>query len=326
MDSQTHAAVRPSITDVLVTPGIDPLPNTNNVPPEQPVTRPPLDKSLMVAQYRQAKKRLFMFDYDGTLTPIVRDPAAAIPTDSVIQTIKSLASDPRNAVWIISGRDQDFLNKWMGDISELGLSAEHGCFIREPGNEEWENLTAKLDMSWQNDVMEIFQSYTERTEGSQIERKKVALTWHYRRADPEYGAAQARECQSHLENTVAKKWEVEVMSGKANVEVRPKLVNKGFIAKRLVKAYGDGPGQAPEFILCSGDDSTDEDMFRALRVTNLPQKHIFSVTVGASSKLTLAGWYLSEPADVIECISLLTNSGGDGGTEGNVDGKVVDAV
>lgn len=45
------------------------------------------------------------------------------------------------------------------------------------------------------------------------------------------------------------------MTGKANLEVRPRFVNKGEIAKRLVAEYGDSP---PEFILCSGDDFTDE--------------------------------------------------------------------
>jgi trehalose 6-phosphate synthase/phosphatase len=129
------------------------------------VATPALDKAKMLKQYRQAKKRLFMFDYDGTLTPIVRDPNAAIPTDRVIRTIKMLASDHRNSVWIISGRDQEFLNQWMGDISELGLSAEHGSFMREPGSQKWKNLTQSINMSWQEEVMKIFQHYTERTVG-----------------------------------------------------------------------------------------------------------------------------------------------------------------
>lgn len=90
-----------------------------------------------------------------------------------------------------------------------------------------------------------------------MERKKIALTWHYRRADPEYGAFQARECQKLLERTVAKKYDVEVMTGKANLEVRPRFVNKGEIAKRLVLEYGN---DAPEFVLCLGDDFTDEGM------------------------------------------------------------------
>jgi trehalose 6-phosphate synthase/phosphatase len=115
-------------------------------------------------------------------------------------------------------------------------------------------------MGWQREVMEIYQHFTERTQGSFIERKKVALTWHYRRADPEYGAFQARECRKKLEEDVSKTWDVEVMAGKANLEVRPRFVNKGFIAKRLVDAYGTGPGKVPEFIFCSGDDFTDEGM------------------------------------------------------------------
>jgi len=132
---------------------------------DQSFATPALDRSKILSQYRQAKKRLFMFDYDGTLTPIVKDPQAAIPSDRVIRTLKTLAADPSNNVWIISGRDQAFLDEWMGHIAELGLSAEHGSFMRHPRSEDWENLTDKTDMSWQSEVMEIFQHYTERTQG-----------------------------------------------------------------------------------------------------------------------------------------------------------------
>lgn len=54
---------------------------------------------------------------------------------------------------------------------------------------------------------------------------------------------------------MVKKYDVEVMEGKANLEVRPRFVNKGEIAKRLILSYGDEP---PEFVLCLGDDFTDE--------------------------------------------------------------------
>ena len=222
---------------------------------------PVLDRAKMTAKYRASKKRLFMFDYDGTLTPIVKDPSAAIPSDRVLRTLKALSADPRNAVWIISGRDEKFLDEWMGHITELGLSAEHGCFIRQPRSEEWENLTEKMDMGWQKEVMEIFGFYTERTQGSWIERKRVALTWHYRQADPDFGAWQARECKQALEKRISKKWDVEVMSGKANLEVRPTFVNKGFIATRLINEHGTKAGDPLSFVLCLGDDATDEGWF-----------------------------------------------------------------
>lgn len=135
---------------------------------DQSFATPALDRAKLLYQYRQAKKRLFMFDYDGTLTPIVKDPQAAIPSDRVIRTLKTLAADPANSVWIISGRDQAFLDEWMGHISELGLSAEHGSFMRHPRTEDWENLAETTDMSWQSEVMEIFQHYTERTQGKDV--------------------------------------------------------------------------------------------------------------------------------------------------------------
>lgn len=219
---------------------------------------PALDRNRMIGQYHTATKRLFMFDYDGTLTPIVKDPNAAIPSDKVIRTLKALAADPRNNVWIISGRDAAFLEEWLGHISELGLSAEHGCFMRRPGSETWDNLASSMDMGWQKEVMDVFSHFTERTQGSWIEKKRVALTWHYRQADPDFGAFQAQECRKELEEKVMKNWDVEVMSGKANLEVRPQFVNKGYIASTLINEYGYAKGGPPEFVLCLGDDQTDE--------------------------------------------------------------------
>lgn len=142
---------------------------------DQSLATPILDRAKILLQYRKAKKRLFMFDYDGTLTPIVRDPQSAIPSDRVLRTLKTLASDPDNSVWIISGRDQQFLEDWMSHISELGLSAEHGSFMRHPRSEVWENLTEKTDMSWQEEVLNVFQHYTERTQGTYLLCRESAL-------------------------------------------------------------------------------------------------------------------------------------------------------
>ncbi|KAJ0311317.1 uncharacterized protein N0V96_009128 [Colletotrichum fioriniae] len=278
---------------------------------------PLLDRATLLKTYRDAGKRLFMFDYDGTLTPIVREPSAAVPSERVLQTLKALASDEQNAVWIISGRDQEFLTQHLGHIAGLGFSAEHGSFMKNPGSDEWVNLADEFDMGWQAEVMACFQSFTDRVPGSFVERKRCALTWHYRLADPEQGIHMARECQKELESTVAQKWDVEVMAGKANLEVRPTFINKGEIAKRLVHTYNSAPASEKhpgpvEFVLCLGDDFTDEDMFRALNGlsgTEVQHEHIFTVTVGASTKVTLARWHLLEPEDVVECVALLAGVG-----------------
>lgn len=126
---------------------------------------PVLDRALLLSQYRNANKRLFMFDYDGTLTPIVREPSAAVPSKRLIHTLKLLAADPTNNVWIISGRDQDFLKQHLGHIKQLGFSAEHGSFMKHPGQDEWENLAETLDMGWQSEVISVFQKYTDKVQG-----------------------------------------------------------------------------------------------------------------------------------------------------------------
>lgn len=288
---------------------------------------PLLDRALLLGQYQSAKKRLFMFDYDGTLTPIVREPSAAVPSDRLIHTLKLLSADPKNAVWIISGRDQEFLKLHLGHITRLGFSAEHGSFMKNPGSDTWENLAEKFPMGWQAEVIEIFQKYTDKVPGSFIERKRCALTWHYRLANPEQGIHMSRECHKELENTVGRKWDVEVMPGKANVEVRPTFINKGEIAKRLITTFHNpngtksdiDPAPGPlEFALCMGDDFTDEDMFRSLNAasgTVLDANHVFTTTIGASTKVTLAKSHLLEPEDVIECVALLAGVDGPGAAE-----------
>ncbi|KAJ8516825.1 hypothetical protein ONZ45_g5903 [Pleurotus djamor] len=220
---------------------------------------PYIPREVLNQKYKDAKKRLFLFDYDGTLAPIVKTPSMAVPSAPTLEALESLSSDPANLVYIISGRDGAFLEQHLGHLLHVGFSAEHGGFMRERGSTEWVNFTKKLDMSWMNEVLEIFKYYTERTTGSHIEVKKSSITWHYRGADPEWGLFQCRQCQDLLENNLVHKRPIEVLVGKKNLEVRPIAVNKGEIVKRILYKNPDA-----EFIFCAGDDKTDEDMFRAL--------------------------------------------------------------
>lgn len=180
----------------------------------------------------------------------------------------------------------------------------------------------------------------------------------------------ARECHKELEASVARAWDVDVMAGKANLEVRPTFINKGEIVKRLVSSYSSDmrsvvsvgsrtplessgvlsppasqsvpspPSLAHdnelEFVLCMGDDATDEDMFRALNGLSTPHdddtpadvqpEHFYTVTVGASTKVTLAKWHLLEPEDVIDCVALLAGTAGPPATIGEVNLAAITAV
>ena len=93
---------------------------------------------------------------DGTLTPIVKVPSAALPSKSLLKSLAALCADPKNVVYIISGRNGDFLEEHLGHIPNLGMSAEHGCFIRAPQAKDWISLTDDLNMDWKKDVLQIF--------------------------------------------------------------------------------------------------------------------------------------------------------------------------
>jgi trehalose 6-phosphate synthase/phosphatase len=231
---------------------------------------------------------------------------AATPPKDMLAYLEELCNNPLNEVWVISGRDDNTLSNWLGHIENLGMSAEHGSFIRYPGSKKWVNLTEHLDMGWKNDVLEIFTYYSERTTGSFIEHKRCALTWHYRLADPEYGAFQAKECQNHLEQAILSKLPVEVLVGKKNIEVRPTSVNKGEILKRLLASAGSEPF---DFVLCCGDDRTDEDMFKILNRSDMAEYQTFSVMVGGGrDRKTNALWYVPTVQDVIDTLGLIVDA------------------
>lgn len=267
-----------------------------------------LEEASILDTYRTAKQSLLLFDYDGTLTPIVEDPAAAILSDESLGAIQTLAADPTNAVWIISGRNQGFLEQIFGHLTQVGLVAEHGSFLRSPGSDGWEDLTAKVDMSWQEEVTKVFQRYTDLTPGSRIENKRAAVVWHFRQASQDYAILQAAECKKDLESTIGKVAPLEFVDGKCVLEARLRFINKGQIAQRLVDEIRAASGKPPDFVLCFGDDVTDEDMFRALRDSGLPKNTVYSVTIGESQKLTDADWILSDPTEVIATIMTLNGS------------------
>lgn len=258
-----------------------------------------LDASELTISYHNSTKRLFLFDYDGTLTHIVKNPADAIPSTRMRKILTKLCADERNEIWIISGRDRKFLDHWFLDY-RVSLSAEHGCYVRRAGEHEWCDLAAQEDNSWRQIVIEVLQAYTERTQGSVIEVKDAAITWHYRRADPVFGAFQAAHLRAYLERTVAVTYPVNIISGKANLEIRPKLFNKGNIIQKMFQQSKD----LPDFVLCMGDDTTDEDMF--LVVNEWDEHHrYFTCLVGPAFKLTTARYHVSTVDDVHDVLFAL---------------------
>lgn len=87
--------------------------------------------------------------------------------------IKNLGNT--NEILINSKKKKEWLDYCLGHVPKLGLSAEHGCFIKDPESSMWLDMTGDLDLSWKDGVKEIFEYYAERTPGSLIEDKKCSI-------------------------------------------------------------------------------------------------------------------------------------------------------
>ncbi|EPS68578.1 hypothetical protein M569_06190 [Genlisea aurea] len=175
-----------------------------------------------VAAYSRAKSRAVLLDYDGTLMP--QNSIIRTPSPQVISLLNRLCSNPKNVVFMVSGRGRDSLSSWFAPCKKLGLAAEHGYFLRWPNEEEWETNGPSSEFGWMDTVEPIMKLYAEATDGSGIERKESALVWHYNDADPVFGYSQAKEMLEHLESVLANE-PVAVKSGQSIVEVKPQATS-----------------------------------------------------------------------------------------------------
>lgn len=216
----------------------------------------------LVSEYDKSSKRLFLLDYDGTLVGFAGRPEKAGPDKELRSLLKALASEPKNEVVIISGRDKETLNYWLGN-TDASLIAEHGAWIKEKGG-DWQVIEPLLN-DWKDTIRPILELYADRTPGSSVEEKDFSLVWHYRRADSELASLRIQELRDAVLN-LTENLDIGVFEGSKILEVKNIGVSKGHAAERwLAKNKWD-------FILAAGDDYTDEDMFSILPETAYSMK------------------------------------------------------
>ena len=233
----------------------------------------------LVQAFAKAKNKMIFLDYDGTLVAFNEKPDLAIPDAKLLSIIDRLCKLPNTDVAIVSGRDQAFLDKWFAKLP-ITLVAEHGHYIKRKGSEWNGSVTGKKE--WMADVLPIFETFTDRTPGTFIEEKHNSLVWHYRKTDPELAAGRVVEIKTVLSSLISD--EVTILDMDKALEVVDRQVNKGS-AVFEIKNQGDY-----DFILCIGDDVTDENMF-----VSLPD-HAYTVKVGR--KPTAAKYYIESVAQV----------------------------
>jgi trehalose 6-phosphate synthase/phosphatase len=238
-------------------------------------------------RFRNSHARLLFLDYDGTLTPLVRDPSMAKPDGALTVLLRRLASDRKNTVVVTSGRDRRTLEAWLGDIP-LGFVAEHGAWLRLLG-QDWQRAKAPHS-AWRPEILAVLETFADRLPGSLVEEKDESIAWHYRMADPEQAELRAPELVDHLLNLTAKT-DLQIVQGNKVVEVRRAGVDKGSAASLWL---GE---REHDFILAIGDDITDEDMFKALPAS--------AVTIRVGITGTQAQYNMRNCVEVIEFLRSL---------------------
>ncbi len=189
---------------------------------------------------------LLLLDYDGTLAPIVEDPAAAHPHPEAPELLARL--DARYPLVLISGRHLGGLSGFLGGLA-LRAVGLHGAQEGRLGAATDDGLPAEAVAA-----LAALRGGLPTVDGVRVEEKGPAFAVHYRGAPAEAAAEAAlRRWAAGAPSALEPVW------GKKVVELRPAGVSKGTVAFRLAAEH---PGHTPVYL---GDDTTDEDAFAALR-------------------------------------------------------------
>jgi trehalose-phosphatase len=213
---------------------------------------------------------LLMLDVDGTLAPIVRDPALARVPDETRRAIATLASRPDIIVALVSGRSARDARRVVG-VDGVWAVGNHGAEVLSAFGEITVDPDVPRYAAAIADAARSLVPVVGEISGAVVENKTWTLSVHYRNADP----ASIPRLRSAVE-AIATRHELRMTDGKKIFEIRPPVrVDKGTAVARLADQLGaHGPDAS---LLFAGDDVTDEDAFRLLRAE---YPHAVTIHVG----------------------------------------------
>jgi trehalose 6-phosphate phosphatase len=183
-----------------------------------------------------------VLDYDGTLSPIVEDPAAAVPLASVPDLLARLR-DRFGMVAVVSGRPIEFLEPLVPE--GLVLAGLYGLELVIEG----ERRDHPQAGNWREVVDDVAGRAEARgPEGVTVERKDLSITLHFRTApEAEVAVAEFAAEEAHRSGLVARparmSWElhppIDIDKGTAVLELAESFKAVGFA--------GDDVGDLPGF-------------------------------------------------------------------------------
>lgn len=236
---------------------------------------------------RQALRRflttppLCLFDFDGTLAPLVDDPSSARLPLAVKQRLQRLQR--RVPVGIITGRSLKDIRQRLAFEPDY-VVGNHGLEGLPGWRPDAMRQAARCRL-WREALSGLIQGMDP---GLHIEDKTYSLTVHYRHAaDPLAVRQVLQACVSTLQPSP------RVIPGKFSLNLLPADAgDKGHAVQQLLARSGR------DRALYVGDDDTDEEVFM------LRHSALFSVRVGADVT-TAADYVLNDHHDVETLLEVL---------------------
>ncbi len=214
-------------------------------------TDEPLSRAITLAREALADEPAgLLTDFDGTISPIVTDPASARLVAGADGALATLA-ERLAVVAVITGRTPMDTRR-MTDAPGILIAGNHGMEWLEPGQSE---PTAASGASGVSERLDEVLGRLPDMPGVVPEHKGVSASVHYRTApDPEAARSAIVRALGDVEEQGL--W---INHGRMIVEVRPVgLGDKGSAARAIVERFG------LRGVVVLGDDATDLDMFRAV--------------------------------------------------------------
>ncbi len=240
------------------------------------------------------KKPAIFLDYDGCLSPIVKDPDKAVLSDEMRETLRRLADVC--SVAVVSGRDRADVKKLV-QLDNLYYAGSHGFDISGPNNMHTEPGGAKAAVPALDQANKTLDEKLKDVQGVLVERKRYAIAVHYRNVADE----QVNRVLEVTEEVIAQHPELKKGPGKKVMELKPNLDwHKGKAVLWLMEELDlNKPDIIPIYI---GDDLTDEDAFATLQGQGV------GIMVGEHDEQTAADYRLDDVDDVQKLLQAMTQA------------------
>lgn len=249
-------------------------------------------------KYNKSSSRVFILE-DQAIFPSLRerDDFSVSPNGKVLSMMATLSSDPKNVVFVTSSRTPKQLELLLAESPQIGLIAENGAFLREPGQSEWQQLLNESDTrDWRRGIQKFMEYFQERTEGTSIEERRFSLTFNYKAAvDKELAIRQAAELSDQI-NGSRGNIPIRAVLTDGAVTVEPTNVTKATTAELALQRINATPG----FLFVAGNSRGGETLFRwANRIEREGSvEHVISVTMGTQA-ITAAATVLDDNETLI---------------------------